>query len=85
MKPAGWPPAPTIVIVAQGRHSNAFLIPSAVGLPRVAVRQKLAELGFHWNNVRQTWQHPCGTPALDGTDYDPRRRYASFAAVAMFR
>lgn len=20
----------------------------------------LAGLGFHWNNTRQTWQHPCG-------------------------
>jgi hypothetical protein len=53
--------------------------------PPLAVRQKLAELGFHWNNVRQTWQHPCGTPALDGADYDPRRRYGSYAAVEMFR
>jgi hypothetical protein len=53
--------------------------------PPLAVRQKLAELGFHWNNVRQTWQHPCGTPALDGADYDPRKRYGSFAAVQMFR
>ena len=52
--------------------------------PPVAVRQRLAEFGFHWNNVRQTWQHPCGTPALDGANYDPRKRYGSFAAVQMF-
>ena len=27
------------------------------------VTRVLAELGFHWNNNRQTWQHPCGTIA----------------------
>ena len=25
------------------------------------VTRVLAELGFHWNNTRQTWQHPCGS------------------------
>ncbi len=25
-----------------------------------AVTRSLAELGFHWNKKRQTWQHPCG-------------------------
>ena len=24
------------------------------------VTATLAQLGFHWNNTRQTWQHPCG-------------------------
>src|SRR5689334_19521511 len=24
------------------------------------VTRCLSELGFHWNNARQTWQHPCG-------------------------
>jgi hypothetical protein len=52
--------------------------------PPAAVRQRLAEFGFHWNSVRQTWQHPCGTPALEGANYDPRKRYGSFAAVQMF-
>jgi hypothetical protein len=51
--------------------------------PPLAVRQKLAELGFHWNNDRQTWQHPCGTPTSDGADYDPRKRYGSYAAAEM--
>ena len=52
--------------------------------PPLTVRQKLAELGFHWNNVRQTWQHPCGLPAFDRANYDPRKRYGSYAAVQMF-
>src|SRR6187402_3345592 len=23
------------------------------------VTKALAEFGFHWNRIRQTWQHPC--------------------------
>ncbi|HEX3799689.1 MAG TPA: hypothetical protein VH413_13410 [Verrucomicrobiae bacterium] len=30
------------------------------------ITRVLAELGFHWNNTRQTWQHPCGTMPLEG-------------------
>ena len=26
----------------------------------VTVTAVLSELGFHWNNKRQSWQHPCG-------------------------
>jgi hypothetical protein len=40
----------------------------------------LAELGFHWNHSRQTWQHPCGTVAFERATYDPRRRYGSYFA-----
>jgi hypothetical protein len=42
------------------------------------VTRVLAELGFHWNNARQTWQHPCGTIAYDRATYDPRQRYGSY-------
>ena len=45
------------------------------------VTRVLAELGFHWNNTRQTWQHPCGTIADERADYDPRRRYGSYFAA----
>jgi len=42
----------------------------------------LAELGFHWNNTRQTWQHPCGTiPFVERATYDPRKRYGSYFAA----
>ena len=37
----------------------------------------LAELGFHWNNKRQAWQHPCGT-IVERADYDPREKYQSY-------
>ena len=40
-----------------------------------------AELGFHWNNTRQTWQHPCGTLPDERANYDPRQRYGSYFAA----
>ncbi len=36
----------------------------------------LSELGFHWNNKRQVWQHPCGA-FTTGTESDPREKYQS--------
>ena len=45
------------------------------------VTRVLAELGFHWNNTRQSWQHPCGTLTLDPANYDPRKRYGSYFAA----
>ena len=44
------------------------------------VTKVLAELGFHWNNTRQTWQHPCGTITDERATYDPRKRYGSYFA-----
>jgi|SRR6185369_2399066 hypothetical protein len=38
------------------------------------VTAQLAELGFHWNNRRQVWQHPCGA-VTEGTQHDPREKY----------
>ena len=37
----------------------------------------LAQLGFHWNNKRQAWQHPCGQFMTEPASYDPRKRYGS--------
>ena len=45
------------------------------------VTRVLAELGFHWNNTRQTWQHPCGTIADERANFDPRKRYGSYFAA----
>ena len=43
----------------------------------------LSQIGFHWNNRRQLWQHPCGIDSQVGTgDYDPRKRYGSQSANA---
>jgi hypothetical protein len=47
------------------------------------VTRILAELGFHWNNARQAWQHPCGTIAYDRATYDPRQRYGSYFPAAV--
>jgi hypothetical protein len=44
--------------------------------PRETTAQ-LAQLGFHWNNKRQAWQHPCGLFRKDPASYDPRQRYGS--------
>lgn len=45
------------------------------------VTRVLAELGFHWNNTRQAWQHPCGTIIEEPANYDPRKRYGSYFAA----
>ena len=49
--------------------------------PATEIRQQLAQLGFHWNNSRQSWQHPCGIIADERADYDPRKRYGSYFAA----
>ena len=41
------------------------------------VTAALAELGFHWNNRRQSWQHPCGA-LTEGTESDPRQKYPTY-------
>jgi hypothetical protein len=46
------------------------------------VTMTLSELGFHWNNIRQCWQHPCGTSS-ERTPRDPRNKYGSYFAADM--
>jgi hypothetical protein len=41
----------------------------------------MAELGIHWDNTRQAWQHPCGMITDEMTDYDPRKRYGNYFAA----
>jgi hypothetical protein len=49
--------------------------------PSEHTRGQLSQLGFHWNNVRKCWQHPCGQFATQGSTTDPRQKYGSrFAA-----
>jgi len=45
------------------------------------VTRILAEFGLHWNNARQTWQHPCGTIGKERAPFDPRKRYRSYFAA----
>ena len=49
--------------------------------PAAEIRRQLAELGFHWNNARQVWQHPCGTIQVEPVKHDPRKRYGSHFAA----
>ena len=39
---------------------------------------QLSQLGFHWNNRRQVWQHPCGV--FKGEPVDPRSKYQTVSA-----
>lgn len=49
--------------------------------PAETVRGQLSQFGFHWNNSRKCWQHPCGQFITEGSGEDPRQRYGSrFAA-----
>jgi hypothetical protein len=41
------------------------------------ITARLAEFGFHWNNKRQVWQHPCGPVTVDASPDDPRAKYGS--------
>ncbi len=45
--------------------------------PAAEIRQQLAQLGFHWNGQRQTWQHPCGQFRLSSAS-DPHEKYSSY-------
>ena len=45
--------------------------------PAPTLRQQLAQLGFHWNRQRQTWQHPCGAFRVRG-EIDPHQKYHSY-------
>ena len=42
------------------------------------VTRVLAELGFHWNNKRQSWQHPCGEFRDKRGSVDPHQKYTSY-------
>lgn len=49
--------------------------------PEVEARRQLAQLGFHWNNARQAWQHPCGVHRDRRVRFDPRRKFGSYFAA----
>jgi hypothetical protein len=84
----------TFLAVLRGRAPRFFELAEVVGKwvwiqfgeqPATEIRQQLAELGFHWNNARQSWQHPCGMFCDERAPFDPRKKYGSyFAADAKF-
>ena len=47
-----------------------------------AAANTLHRLGFHWNNRRCVWQHPCGACApFAAHPQDPRSKYGSYFAA----
>jgi hypothetical protein len=47
-----------------------------------AAANTLHRLGFHWNNRRCVWQHPCGACApYAAHPQDPRSKYGSYFAA----
>ena len=44
------------------------------------VTRVLSQLGFHWNNKRLVWQHPCGH-ITQGSQEDPHTKYSSYYAA----
>ena len=49
--------------------------------PAEHVRAELSQLGFHWNNTRKCWQHPCGQTLPRGTQ-EPRQKYEVWFPMA---
>ena len=49
--------------------------------PAEQVRGQLSQFGFHWNNARKCWQHPCGQFDTDGSGQDPRHKYGTHFAA----
>jgi hypothetical protein len=49
--------------------------------PIERIRAELSQLGFHWNNTRKCWQHPCGETLPRGTQ-EPREKYDAWFANA---
>jgi hypothetical protein len=84
----------TLLAVLRGSAPRFFDLAEVVGKwvwiqfqqqPAVEIRQQLAELGFHWNNARQAWQHPCGLYRHEAANFDPRRVYGSYFAADFIR
>jgi hypothetical protein len=42
--------------------------------PAEEIRKKIGLAGFHWNNNRRVWQHPCGEFSRK-SKFDPRLTY----------
>src|SRR5512138_149431 len=53
--------------------------------PAEKIRGQLSQFGFHWNNHRKCWQHPCGTLnsqlSTHHSESDPRAKYSTRTAA----
>src|SRR5262245_54443572 len=80
----------TLLAVLRGSAPRFFELAEVVGKwvwvqfaekqPR-DITGRLAELGFHWNASRQTWQHPCGVYRHEAVTFDPRKYFGSYFAA----
>ena len=71
-------PFPQILAAAQlvGR----WIWVEFAAIPERTTRATLAQLGFHWNNKRRLWQHPCG-PVTAASPDEPRAKYGAIPAA----
>ena len=79
-------PTERVILLLQKEAPDFFNLAQVVGKwvwvqfkerqPR-EITAGLAQLGFHWNNKRQVWQHPCGA-LTEGTESDPREKYPTY-------
>ncbi len=84
----------TLLAVLRGNAPRFFELAEVVGRwvwiqfaeqqPR-EITSRLSELGFHWNNTRQAWQHPCGLNRHEAATFDPRKVYGSYFAADTMR
>jgi len=55
--------------------------------PAEKIRGQLSQFGFHWNNHRKCWQHPCGIfnprPSTLNPPIDPRAKYGTHPATQL--
>ena len=79
-------PTPKVLSLLHQQLPAAYRLAEVVGKwvwvtfkeqPSAEIRQQLAQLGFHWNRERQTWQHPCGQFSLSSAS-DPHEKYSSY-------
>ena len=79
-------PTPKVLNLLLTTAPDAYRLAEVVGKwvwvtfkeqPAAEIRQQLAQLGFHWNRERQSWQHPCGAFSL-GSASDPHEKYSSY-------
>ena len=83
-------PVPEVLAHLQRWYPDVYALAEVVGKwvwvtfpeqPAETVRGQLSQFGFHWNNSRKCWQHPCGQFATEGSDADPRQKYGTYFAA----
>ena len=63
-------------ILAAAQLVGRWIWVEFAAIPERTTRATLAQLGFHWNNKRRLWQHPCG-PMTPASPDEPRAKYGA--------